>query len=101
MRNVVKFDRAVRIMSPVWHQQEASSTSKHQLKYKRPMVILELVPGVEYKCAELQALIDRGAIVPDEEYSYICSHGFIPDFDKALAPVSDVTTGLDPVEELN
>ena len=101
MRNTVKFDRPVRIMIPMWHQSEANSNSRHQLKYKRPMVVLELVPAVEYKCAELQGLINRGALIPDEEYSYICSHGFIPDSNGALAPVSDVTTGLDPVEELN
>lgn len=101
MRNTVKFDRSVRIMVPVWYQAETNGTSKHQLKYKRPMVILELISGVEYKCADLQALLNRGATIPDEEYHYICSHGFIPDSDKALVPVSDVTTGLDPVEELN
>lgn len=101
MRNTVKFDRTVRIMNPVWHQAEVNSNSKYQLKYKRAMVVLELSPGIEYKCAELQALIDRGALIPDEEYSYICSHGFIPRTNGVIIPVSEITTGLDPEEELN
>lgn len=101
MRNVVKFDRPVLIMNPVWHQPETTSTSKYQLKYKRAMVILELSPGVEYKCSDLQGLIHKGAIIPDEEYNYICSHGFIPDIGGLVSIISEVSTGLDPKEELN
>lgn len=101
MRKTVIFDRPVRIMNPVWHVEETSSTSKYQVKYRRPMVILELIPGVEYKCEDLQKLINRGAVVPEEEYTYMCSHGFIPVTAGVLAPISEVSTGQDPVEELN
>ena len=101
MRKTVIFSRPVRIMNPVWHERELISNSKNQVKYKRPMVILELSPGIEYKCDELQGLINRGAIIPEDEYTYMCSHGFIPDTAGLLAPISEVTTGMDPEEELN
>lgn len=101
MRKTVTFGREVRIMVPVWHQKETPSSSKYQTTYKRPMVVLRLVPGREYKCEELQALLDRGAHIPDEEYTYICSHGFVPTPFGSIIPVSEVSTGLDPEEELN
>lgn len=101
MRKTVKFDRVVQFMIPVWHHEELKSSSKHQTLYKRPMAILELVPGKEYKCEELQALLNRGAIIPNDQYTYVCSHGFVPDIGLEDVAVSSVSTGLDPEEELN
>lgn len=102
MRKTVKFDRVVHFMTPVWHQAPVGTSSKNQLKYSRPMVITELVPGIEYKCEELQSLINRGAVIPDEEYKYVCSHGFIPTSPNMPSLlISDVTTGMDPKEELH
>lgn len=102
MRKTVKFDRAVYIMTPVWHQAPIQSSSKNQLKYSRPMVITTFAAGVEYKCEDLQKLIDRGAVVPDEEYRYICSHGFVPNIQNLpISLHSEVSTGLDPKEDLH
>lgn len=101
MRKTVTFDRVVRVMNPVWHQQEIKSSSKNQTTYRRPMVILDLIPGREYKCEDLQALLNRGAVIESTDYTYICSHGFIPASEGELMPVSEVSTGLDPEGELN
>lgn len=101
MRKTVTFDRIVRVMNPVWHQQEAKSSYKNQTMYKRPMVILDLIPGKEYNCDELQALLNRGAVIDNADYTYICSHGFIPISEGELMPISEVSTGLDPEGELN
>jgi hypothetical protein len=102
MRKTVKFDRTVRILVPVWHQPEVASNSKYQFRYKRAMSILELQPDREYKCEELQSLLNRGAMFAHEEdHTYVCSCGFIPLSDSLPVPVSPVTTGLDPEEELN
>lgn len=102
MRKTVRFDRHVRIMIPVWHQPESSSTSRNQLKYKRSMIIMEIPSDVEYSCDVLQSLLDRGAIISDDDYTYVCSHGFVPFVSRASnAILSDISTGLDPKEELN
>ena len=101
MRKIVKFDRKVRLMIPVWHQPEIQSSSKYKTKYSRPMTTLELVPDKEYKCSDLQALLDKGALFASEaDHTYVCSCGFIPIVDN-LPTISPVTSGLDPVEELN
>lgn len=102
MRKTVMFDRAVRLLVPVWHQPEQSSDSnKYRFKYKRPMSVLELQPNREYRCEDLQSLLDRGAVfASDADHTYVCSCGFIP-VASDLPMVSPLTTGLDPEEELN
>lgn len=100
MRKTVKFSRVVNLLIPVWHQKESASSSKLQTKYRRPMAILELEPGREYQCADLQALLNRGAEFTSEDYAYVCSCGFIPQKDD-LPLISTLTTGMDPEEELN
>jgi hypothetical protein len=101
MRKLVKFDRVVRIMVPIWHQKEFLSSSKNQTIYRRPMSILELGPGKEYKCEDLQGLLNRGAVIAKEDYTYVCSCGFIPVLRDEPTLPNALTTGLDPVEDLN
>lgn len=101
MRNKVTFHNPVRIMVPIWHQGFITGTFRTEPLYKRPMTILSLSPGVEYKCEELQSLLDRGAVIHKDDYMHVCSCGFIPVSDDLPMTVSEVTTGLDPEEELH
>lgn len=101
MRKLVRFDRPVRIMVPIWHQGAITATVKAEPLYKRPMTELELTPGVEYKCADLQALLDRGAVVHKDDYLHVCSCGFVPDSANLPMIINPLTTGLDPEEELH
>lgn len=107
MRKTVRFDRTVRIMVPVWHFKEQKGSNSKRLIYNRAMVIHDLHPGIEHECDTIQAMLNRGAIIPSEEYNYICSYGFIPELHESN-PVppdyrigSEVSTGLDPEEDLN
>lgn len=100
MRKSVKFERVVRLMVPIWHQPGYNTGNKNQLKYKRPMAVLELIPNKEYNCADLQALLNRGAEFTIEDYTYVCSCGFVPEHE-GLPLISPVSTGLDPEGELN
>ena len=100
MRKTVKFGRTVRLMIPVWHQHPYKVTAKSATTYNQPMAVLELIVGKEYQCEELQALIDRGAMLAKEDYMYACSCGFVPVIGNKFEP-SELSTGLDPEEDLN
>jgi hypothetical protein len=101
MRKNVRFDRPVRIMVPIWHQGPIAAVGRTEPLYNRPMTELELPPGVEYKCADIQSLINKGAVIHKDDYMTVCSSGFIPEVDNLPMVVRELTTGLDPEEELH
>jgi len=97
MRKNIKTDRAITVTIPVWYSQRDLKLSR--LEYDRQMVRIELKPGT-YSTEMLEKLIIRGADIDRKTLDYLKKLGYKPgalpedEFD-------NISTYLDPVEELN
>ena len=96
MRKEITLDKRVRFLIPVWHSSPQRGFEK--LLHNRQMVELILSPGV-YSRETLDSMLNRGGSVDFQTMQYLASCGYVPGME--IGEVVDVTTGLDPEEELN
>lgn len=97
MRKTIKTDRAIELLVPVWFTK--AERQFQALDYDRPMTRFVLPPG-SYDCESLEKWVLRGADVSEDDQMYLAKLGFVPGM-VAGDYIDDVTTGLDPEEEMN